>query len=346
MRPPMSALALFEAIDPRELHAAVAQLLERRLDAIDAIRAEDAPGGCRGYAAPKQFARIDWRAGTLQGSCRIVAKAFPEGRGEAACYRALGRHAILPRVVACRDRRDGTEILLLERLDQVGLDPTDGQELSDLLRSLAVFNAIVPQAALPQVDLEQWCQQTLAILPALLAECRQGFHGRDCAAEANAWPRSRVPLAAACAEAAKRAAICPQGVVHLDPAPQNCGRRSTASDIVLFDLQTLRSGPVVADAACWCEPVACGAVQAADRLRQWCSALVAVGGPFLQPDQAREWADAVQPLRIGSVLGWFHGRLHDGMADFTDDRDAAREAFRGWVCEMLRICRRCLWGGL
>ena len=107
-----------------------------------------------------------------------------------------------------------------------------------------------------------------------------------------------------------------------------------------FDLHGARQGPVVADISSWADPTSCNPKVRGARIDTWRESLRMAGGPDISLEQTCQWAGAVKPVMVSGVLGWFQDRLHDGRADFTDDIEVAKSAFRGWVCNLVRSMRR------
>jgi len=98
-----------------ELEAALNRLLRTSGIQLTEVVEEDPPGGCTGYASPKRFFSLHWRREQFEDRTSIVAKWFPEGRGEGEIYLALGKCS---RIVDFPPRREeeGTGSLRKRRL--------------------------------------------------------------------------------------------------------------------------------------------------------------------------------------------------------------------------------------
>jgi hypothetical protein len=340
---PNAQSLLLKAIAPDDLQKAITHIVGKPVGPIGDIESQEPPAGCAGYVCPKEFIRVGWKAGTEQGKVSVVAKWFRGGGGEAYVYNLLaGRDDLAPRAYACRHRETNEEILILERLPFTGVNPNDPMAVAAYLRSLGRLNAVNPGNVLPVLNCREKIEYGLYKLPQLLEECRAQMHGEALTAEAANWPADEAVIRRGMETCLGVIETCPLGLLHFDPAPQNCGRRSETDDFVFFDLHGALKGPVVADIARWSAPADCTEAVRASRIEIWNESLRAAGGPVLSSEQVRIWSDAIQPVRISGVLGWFRNRLHDGKADFTDDTEVAKAAFRGWTCAMLVCIRRCI----
>ncbi len=177
-------------------------------------------------------------------------KRCPAGRGEAVHYRELTRQGVpLPRLHSVTLEADSSEVLCLEALSAIGIDPRSEDEWRAFLSLLARFNAceitpeyevhLHPYHLVGQVSPGRWLlgnnpNPTDDALSESLRSVGVGV------SELSALIRTAQSLFA-------RTHAHPTGLLHLDFLFDNVGWRGEREELVVFDFQKNARGPRFAD---------------------------------------------------------------------------------------------------
>lgn len=180
-------------------------------------------------------------------SATVFIKANAPEQREADAYRFLASHGIpVSQLLASVERR-GQEILVLEFLPRIGIDPTSRAEVDELLRVLARLNAIAVEPGSHEA-------------PPGRPEAEMDAARRAGLDRLALDPRARVnpgQWLQAYRRASEATRAMPPALTHGEFALQQAGW-SAHGELVIFDLATLGTRPRFADLAFLAEVAADG----------------------------------------------------------------------------------------
>lgn len=228
-----------------ELAPCLPHLDESRLGEAEAFRTFEKQGKFHGGDNSCILtSRFPTRTDGLGQMTVFVKHAQTAHELESERYAFLARAGVpTPRLLTAAPRDSG-EVLVMEFLPTIGIDPTSVAEVTELLALLARLNAVEPEVveaeeeimtAPPLRSKEQMDALRRAGLEALALDPRAAV---DVDAWFDALERSRDPLAA-----------MPFALTHGEFSLHQCGwaERETGRQLVLFDLATMCPRPRFAD---------------------------------------------------------------------------------------------------
>jgi len=207
---------------------------------IAALRPQPIPGEAQALRAlgdpavnhngAKQAVEISY-AGHLQ---RFFVKKLAVGVGEAARYRAM-LHAGAPVAALIASRmQGGHEVIVIEHLGRIGIEPGNAREFGEYLDALAQFQACAT-TDLPHDP--QWIRHWLTHLQEVWQHTRDGAWGATLQSQACLLDGRWNGMRRMADELAAQLERLPRVPTHHDPAYGNVGRSAAGTPLVLFDLQ-------------------------------------------------------------------------------------------------------------
>lgn len=233
-------------------------------------------------------------------------------RAEAAKYHFLAAQAVpVPRLLAALIKGD-TEIILLEFLNEIGIDFHSPEEVNGLLDLVARLNAVQnppalfdPRPGLPQAEFDESVRAALRVLAD-----RQMLT----ASEAARWFAAYL----AAQEAAKS---MPTALNHNELYFQQVGwaQSENRRELVLFDLETMMNCPRFADIANILFPLAAASGRTQkDLLETYLERLSHHHGPHLRFDQAMPELRLLRVRESCYSLPWLSAASDEGLANRTE----------------------------
>jgi hypothetical protein len=312
--------------------------------------------GFSGYSADKVIPTFTYTTESgHRGKTTVFVKRFRRtGPAEAHHYVHLQEHsAPIPRMYGIMTDPDGRELLFLEHLDPIG-DVQDSERFFDdihnfrhCLEATAHFNAIKPDgeyaAQLPRKDVRKGLRDACITLEHLWEHACKGDLGEAlehlCLDSLTKLPQLQGFAIGLIEPIVKM----DTGLIHGDVYPENTGWRRDTDELLILDLEWIGFGPRFWDAA-----MLLGAPeemqhqhQRRDELAQYYLEQYAHWGG--EAPSLKQFAEETSTLWIAQRLSmmWFGlRRALDGDADWTDDREEARQFFRdGLHKELTSILR-------
>ena len=207
-------------------------------------------GGCGDKAL------VDLVITTLEGqenSLPVFLKKFAwKGKSEAVHYRQLAQCAVpTPHLYGVIAHPDGEEVLVLERLNQIGFNSHSEAEWRQLLTLLAHLNACaVTRDYLPHLHpfeqggrIDCWWITGFNPFPPRLEAIEANLRACDIAESELSQ------LSFAAQRLCERIAALPTGLVHQDFLSDNLGWRGDRAEMVVFDVHKNALAPRFADVA-------------------------------------------------------------------------------------------------
>ena len=179
--------------------------------------------------------------------CPLILKVVDHGLHEANAFRVLGEGgATIAKLYATFCAADGREVLVLERLERIGIDGSDVDAFGKFVDTLARFNA-TPAQPLPTKP-TGWLRRWLSISHRAWQRADSGAYGVELAQAASklhdSWSRQEQLAGNIECELA----ALPVSATHEDPLFGNCGWRNE-KELVLFDLSYCTRHPALCDLA-------------------------------------------------------------------------------------------------
>lgn len=235
----------------------------------------------------------------------VFFKSNTPRQREAEAYRFLAGHGIpVPHLLASLDR-PGDEIIVLEFLPRIGIDPTSRGEIDELLRVLARLNAIAVEpgthASPPGRAPAEMEARRRAGLDRLALDPRARV-------EPDRWLQ-------AYRRARDATDAMPQALTHGEFAPQQAGW-SARGELVIFDLATLGTRPRFADLEFLAELAEdCGSSEL-ELLGAYLDELRRVNGTRMEAETALE---ELRWFRVGNRLNALYWFTHEVYSPGDDE---------------------------
>ncbi len=322
------------------------------------IKVEHQVQGFSGYSAGKIIPTFTYTTESGQsGEATVFVKRFHRtGPAEAHHYVHLQKHdAPIPRMYGVMTDPDGRELLFLEYLDPIGGVQDSEKFFDDIynfrhcLAATAHFNAIKPSGEyadqLPRRDVRNALNDACITLGHLWEHACNGDLG-DALKKLCSESQDRLPQIQKFALGLIEPIVkMDTGLIHGDVYPENTGWRRDTHELLILDLEWIGYGPRFWDAA-----MLLGAPdeiqhqhQHRDELAQhYLEQYVRWGG---RAPSLKHFEEETSTLWIAQRLSmmWFGlRRALDGDADWTDDREEARQFFRDGLHKELTAILRIL----
>jgi hypothetical protein len=299
--------------------------------------------GYKGYCAEKAIPTFCYRLpGGCDGEVTVFIKRMSSpGRSESIRYEALQALDLpLPRYYGYCLGEQGEDIVFMEFLEHIGLDPADANEARQLIQATARINS----AAIPDVlrlgDTSGRLAWWESVLSKLWNQALAGNLGQEIGTFCQVRPMASLVSLAAATDA--RVSAMPHALNHNDCAWQNVGWRKGRAELLLFDLHRMGAAPRFCDFASIARGLEGESTltrrEIEDLYLQECNRY---GRLEVSREELRAEVAWVERANNFTVLAWHLGRSLDGRADWTDDLEEGRRQNRCWLLEKLGF----LWSG-
>ena len=280
-----------------------------------------------------------------QGETPVFVKAMEDdGACEVYHYRELAKlNAPIPTFYGSMACPRGTELIFLEYLEPtatVDTHPfdkfvTEEESFRQFLCLAARYNALEPRGDYARsldvrkpID-KKWTRGVADALDCLWACARRGELGERLGRLCTDCPEGPSVLKAMAEGLVGASREMPLGLLHADYFPDSAGWRTEPRELLMLDLESVCLGPRFFDVARWLGPPSAVRQRrpSAEHARMYLERYAEAGGPkvSLQTFQAEV---AVLSRQQALDLGWTLRRALDGLSDWTEDRDEARQVWR------------------
>ena len=342
----MSAIELEPRIFnlPKEtLHRVAEAAAGAELESFEIVEMQQLKG-FRGYAAEKVLPLIEYRTRAgARGRVTIFGKRmYGPDITEQRQYEFLERHRVPTpkRLGFARDER-GLEILFFEKLDEIGFNEQNSDEVRNYISLLARLNSIQPSSGDPWSPPPHLVARELMdgfLVPRDLNVVWQHADSGELGPEIQALcakERTRLPeLVKTSIELGRRLDRLPRALLHEDFAGRNTGWRNGRTEFVLFDVHRLSIGPRFWDAMF----VLGSPQEPAFKIMPWeeslnfyFSELSRFGGPAGTIADYQHDRGLMAASNAFSAFRWMIRLALSGEVDWTEDREEGRKSYRSSV---------------